>query len=176
MATIEKVLFVYGDDITRQTSMVVDLSTVEETSQIKRDLETMMKHASIVQLDGTKIHYLSRPYTVDLKMAATTNIPHEELKMFITDRPPWYDAWEDWATCCELGPEEVESNDYFGIKMKFPYPHAKIRDVIHAAYEINQDFICQKTRSYDVIIAVEETFRKIDEKLLAFYKRRGKNE
>ena len=96
MAPIKKVLFVYGDDQTRQGNMVVDLSTIEETSQIKRDLQTMMKHASIVQLNGTKIHYLSRPYTADLKMATeieSRDIPLEKLKLFITDRPPWYDAW-----------------------------------------------------------------------------------
>ena len=60
--------------------------------------------------------------------------------------------------------------------MTFPYAHGYTRDVIRAAYEMDQELITQQKPSYDVILAVEETFREVHDDLLAIFKNKGKNE
>lgn len=158
------VLVLFGDLRVDQGSMVVAFDNSEDTLQFRRDIETMMKHASIVRLGDTKIHYLTRPYTDDTTRA---RMPDEVMhpKVYIT-QSAWHDAFSALKRCYSNG---GGSEGYY-VHVSSPYPHGNTACVLRAAYEINQDLIANKKRSYDFIIAVDETLLNVDNRILPLLK------
>ena len=154
-AAKRSVLFVAGEDRWDPRSMVLDMDQFPDRPEIERDMRTMMEAATIIDLGSCKVHFLSRPFVLDESEAP------ENQKIWFGRKPSWWAAFQRWVTCCEHGknPDHLEPSDYDYIRMQYPYPHRSIGDVVANAVAMNDSHAGISKRSYDVIIAVECTYR-----------------